>query len=54
MSEENAKTLIKQFYCQSQIEGERKCNSQCEHCGEYYKPLEEEQTKDELFNEKKL
>jgi|GEM_PF-3055032 len=27
-------------YCQSQIEDKGKCNIQCEHCEEYYKPLE--------------
>jgi hypothetical protein len=29
------------FYCQSDIEGNRKCTNQCEHCKEYYKPLEQ-------------
>lgn len=29
------------FYCQSDIESEGKCREQCEHCREYYKPLEE-------------
>ena len=29
------------FYCQSEIEGDRKCTNQCEHCKEYYKPLEQ-------------
>ena len=28
-------------YCQSKIEGKKKCKTQCEHCAEYYKPLEE-------------
>jgi len=28
------------FYCQRQIEGLSKCDVQCEHCKEYYKPLE--------------
>ena len=27
------------FYCQREIEGERECDSQCEHCKQYYKPL---------------
>ena len=27
-------------YCQRQIEGKSKCNLQCSHCQEYYKPLE--------------
>ena len=33
-------------YCQNQIEGQRMCKRmckiQCDHCKEYYKPLEEE------------
>ena len=29
-------------YCQNQIEGHGKCKEQCEHCKNYYKPLEEE------------
>ena len=32
----------KYHYCQNQIEGHRKCKEQCEHCKNYYKPLEEE------------
>jgi hypothetical protein len=28
------------FYCQREIERESKCTYQCEHCKEYYKPLE--------------
>jgi len=32
-------------YCQSHIEGNKKCKIQCDHCREYYKPLEEEQRK---------
>ncbi len=28
------------FYCQSDIEGQRQCKFQCEHCKKYYKPLE--------------
>lgn len=32
--------IPRSFYCQSEIEGERKCKYQCEHCKEYYKPLE--------------
>jgi len=27
-------------YCQSEIEGQCKCEVQCDHCKEYYKPLE--------------
>lgn len=29
-------------YCQSQIEDNGKCDIQCEHCKEYYAPLENE------------
>ena len=29
------------IYCQSQAEGQKKCEVQCDHCKEYYKPLEE-------------
>lgn len=29
-------------YCQSEIEDNGKCKIQCEHCKEYYKPLENE------------
>lgn len=29
------------FYCQREIEGESKCKYQCEHCKEYYQPLEQ-------------
>ena len=29
----------KSFHCQSEIEDNGKCNNQCEHCKEYYKPL---------------
>lgn len=28
------------FYCQRNIELKRKCKHQCDHCKEYYKPLE--------------
>jgi len=27
-------------YCQSQIEDRKRCKSQCNHCKEYYAPLE--------------
>lgn len=33
--------ISRAFYCQSEIEGNRKCINQCEHCKEYYKPLEQ-------------
>ena len=33
--------VSKLFYCQSEIETEDKCDNQCYHCKEYYKPLEQ-------------
>ena len=33
--------VSKSFYCQSDIEMNGKCNEQCDHCKEYYKPLEQ-------------
>lgn len=27
-------------YCQSEIESNGKCEQQCDHCKEYYEPLE--------------
>ena len=27
-------------YCQNEIEGQKKCKQQCDHCKTYYKPLE--------------
>ena len=33
--------VVKSFYCQSEIEDNGKCDTQCEHCKEYYKPLEQ-------------
>ena len=33
------------FYCQRDIEGESKCKEQCDHCKEYYAPLENKQFK---------
>ena len=29
------------FYCQRDIEGQSICDSQCDHCEEYYRPLEQ-------------
>ena len=29
------------FYCKAEIEGQEECDSQCDHCKEYYKPLEQ-------------
>ena len=31
----------KEFHCQSEIEGESKCKTQCEHCIDYYKDIDE-------------
>jgi hypothetical protein len=33
--------VSRSFYCQREIEGRSKCTNQCEHCKEYYKPLEQ-------------
>ena len=30
----------KSFYCQREIEDKEPCDIQCDHCKEYYKPLE--------------
>jgi hypothetical protein len=38
-------------YCQSQIEGNGKCKKQCEHCKEYFKPLEDMKKTDSLFKQ---
>ena len=36
-----AKTLEEPtFYCPSEIEGDFLCDNQCDHCKEYYAPLE--------------
>lgn len=40
--------IDRSFYCKSEIEGGRKCKYQCDHCNEYYKPLEEEWKKKNL------
>lgn len=37
------------YYCQLQIEQDKWCKTQCDHCKKYYKPLE-----DELKKEKEL
>lgn len=34
--------MKKYNYCQRQIEGKSKCTEQCDHCKEYYAPLEDE------------
>ena len=43
------------IYCQAEIEYEGKCATQCEHCKQYYAPLEkqwkEEQAQKELTKE---
>lgn len=33
--------VVKSFYCQSDIEMNGICDKQCNHCEEYYKPLEQ-------------
>lgn len=30
----------RKFYCQREFEEESKCTIQCDHCKEYYKPLD--------------
>ena len=30
------------FHCQREIEGESKCKTQCEHCIDYYKDIDED------------
>ena len=32
-------------YCQNHIEGHEMCENQCDHCKEYYAPLEERRSK---------
>lgn len=39
------------FYCQSNIEDNEKCEIQCNHCKEYYKPLEEMISKQQVIDE---
>jgi hypothetical protein len=34
------------YYCQLQIERGKWCKVQCDHCKEYYKPLEYERKKE--------
>ena len=34
------------YYCQLQIEQDKWCTAQCDHCKKYYKPLEEERKKE--------
>ena len=34
------RTAVRSFYCQAEIEGRGKCTQQCDHCKEYYKPLD--------------
>lgn len=29
-------------YCQAEIEGRSECDNQCEHCQEYYGPLQKD------------
>ncbi len=40
------------YYCQLQIEQDKWCATQCDHCKKYYKPLEEERKNEkELLNQ---
>jgi hypothetical protein len=34
------------MYCKSEIEGQKRCSVQCEHCNIYYKPIQAEQSID--------
>lgn len=34
------------YYCQLQIEQDKWCKTQCDHCKKYYKPLEDELKKE--------
>jgi hypothetical protein len=36
------------YYCQREIEGESECKQQCNHCKEYYYPLEQERKMEDL------
>lgn len=36
------------YYCQSKVESREKCIEQCDHCQEYYKPLENERLIEDL------
>ena len=38
------------FYCQRDIEGESKCEEQCDHCKEYYAPLENEHMNEDILD----
>ena len=38
------------FYCQRDIEGESKCKEQCDHCKEYYAPLENEHINEDILD----
>ena len=45
-------TKEKFYYCQLQIEQDKWCKVQCDHCKKYYKPLEQERKKEkELLNQ---
>lgn len=32
--------INREFYCQREFEFQSKCDHQCDHCKEYYSPLE--------------
>jgi hypothetical protein len=36
------------YYCQREIEGQSECKQQCNHCKEYYYPLEQERKMEDL------
>ena len=37
----NINSVSNYFHCQREEEMESKCTNQCDHCKEYYKPLEQ-------------
>lgn len=39
---------MKYYYCKAEIEGQKSCPNQCNHCKEYYYPLEEERRQEDL------
>lgn len=38
------------YYCQLQIEQEKKCNEQCNHCKLYYYHLEQDRKMEDIKN----
>ena len=39
------KIVMSEFYCQREIECNTPCETQCDHCKEYYKPIEPQKYK---------